>query len=473
MLWEQNFYCDGKSVAKRIAELVPQVDPNIVASIAIEARHEQHLRHVPLLVVREMIRHREHSKLVADTLEAVIERPDEICEFLSLYWDPTAKGDRRLSKSRSLDNQARRGLRRAFAKFDRYQLAKWQGSKNAIKLRDALRLVRPKPTAEQEEAFRELAANRLGPAETWESKRAAGKAAKETFEDLITSGKLPAMALLKNLRQMREGGVSSMLITRALAEMKAHKVLPFRFLTAAIHNPSLEVAIEDAMLRSARSTLYRSGVVGKLSGRTVIVVDVSGSMYGVRLSGGYTRVFKPPHVFLGRGGDSYVQGRVREALGSELDRAHAACALAMFLREVCEGVSIYATAGNDEARKHATAEIPARHGFALADAIYRQCGPLGGGGIFLNQAMNAIAKVEARNEVPPERVIVITDEQDCAIDRGDSATLAPLIGKSNYIINVAPEKVGIGYERWTKIDGFSENVIKFIGAFEGASFPTQ
>jgi 60 kDa SS-A/Ro ribonucleoprotein len=35
-----------------------------------------------------------------------------------------------------------------------------------------------------------------------------------------------------------------------------------------------------------------------------------------------------------------------------------------------------------------------------------------------------------------------------------------------YLINVASYRNGVGYGRWTHIDGFSENVLRFIREFE-------
>lgn len=86
MLWEDLFYEDGESVTERIKALVPQVDPKKVADLAVECRNQQKLRHVPLFLVREMARHKSHRHLVADTLYEVIQRPDELGEFLSIYW---------------------------------------------------------------------------------------------------------------------------------------------------------------------------------------------------------------------------------------------------------------------------------------------------------------------------------------------------------------------------------------------------
>ena len=86
MLFEDTYYEGGESVAQRIAKLVPEVDPERVSALAIAARGEGKLRHVPLLLVREMARHKTHAPYVASTLYEVIQRPDELTEFLSIYF---------------------------------------------------------------------------------------------------------------------------------------------------------------------------------------------------------------------------------------------------------------------------------------------------------------------------------------------------------------------------------------------------
>jgi hypothetical protein len=65
MLWEDEFYEEGVLIAGRIRELVPKVDADKVAALAIEAREAMKLRHVPLLIVREMARHATHRAFVA------------------------------------------------------------------------------------------------------------------------------------------------------------------------------------------------------------------------------------------------------------------------------------------------------------------------------------------------------------------------------------------------------------------------
>ena len=86
MLWENEFYEDGVLIAGRIHELVPRVAAEKVAALAVEAREHMKLRHAPLLLVREMARHATHRQLVSETLARVIQRADELAEFVAIYW---------------------------------------------------------------------------------------------------------------------------------------------------------------------------------------------------------------------------------------------------------------------------------------------------------------------------------------------------------------------------------------------------
>jgi len=146
LLWEGSFYESGENVANRIKELCKKVTLKEIAALAIEAREKMNLRHVPLLLVREMARSSKDS-IIAETLCRVIQRPDELTEFLALYW---SEGKAPLSA------QAKKGLARALPKFSAYQLAKYNRD-NAIKLRDVLFLCHAKPKdKEQEVAWKKL-----------------------------------------------------------------------------------------------------------------------------------------------------------------------------------------------------------------------------------------------------------------------------------------------------------------------------
>lgn len=411
MLWENEFYESGESIYERIKYLIPKVSPGIVSKMAIEARECFKLRHVPLLIVREMARHDSHKHLVAETLFSIIQRADELTEFLAIYWK---------DGKCPLSSQVKRGLAQAFCKFGAYALAKYNRD-GAVKLRDVLFLCHAKPKdSEQESLWKQLINNELPVPDTWEVALSTGKDKKETWHRLIAENKLGGLALLRNLRNMQEAGVDYQIINKALISIDVARILPFRFITAAKNNPKLEGPLEVGLLKCCAGQ-------SKLPGKTILIIDVSGSMYGSKMS-------------------KY----------SELDRANAACSLAILVREQCENPVIYATAGSDSKRMHATQLIPSRRGFALSDAIYSQCSPLGGGGIFLKQVMDYVFKAEKS----ADRIIVITDEQDC--DTGNSPSAANAFGKENYIINVASAQNGIAYDKWTHINGFSEAVINYI-----------
>jgi 60 kDa SS-A/Ro ribonucleoprotein len=411
LLWEDAFYRSGSDIAKRIVELIPKVKPEQVAVLACEARDRMFLRHVPLFLVSELSKIKGNGPLVRDTLAHVIQRADELAEFIAIY---------RKDKRRPLSSGVKQGLAKAFTKFGAYALAKYNRPA-AYKLRDVLFLCHAKPKdPDQATLWKRLITGELVPPDTWEVALSAGKDKRETFERLIREDRLGGLALLRNLRGMLEAKVNEALIRKRLAD-GADKALPFRYIAAAKHAPRLEDSIEVGMLAAVQQ-------MPKLPGSTLIVIDVSGSM-AARLSA-----------------------------KSEIDRIEAACGVAILAREICERATIYATAGSDYKRIHATALVPSRRGFALRDAIKQQYSMLGGGGIFLAQCMDHISQ---QGHPQFERVIVFTDEQDCdlKLKPGD----AKLLGRHNYLVNVSNEKNGIVYgTRWDQIDGWSEHLLTFI-----------
>ncbi|HLV89231.1 MAG TPA: hypothetical protein VKV39_19765 [Candidatus Sulfotelmatobacter sp.] len=166
LLWESQFYEDGVEITGRIAELVPKVAAEKVAELAVEARGKMRLRHAPLLLVREMARHATHRRLVAKTLAMVIQRADELAEFVAIYWK-----DGRVP----LSAQVKKGLPAAFPKFNAYALAKYDRG-GRIKLRDVLFLAHAKPRDEaQAGVWKRLVAGELAAPDTWEVALSSGR----------------------------------------------------------------------------------------------------------------------------------------------------------------------------------------------------------------------------------------------------------------------------------------------------------
>jgi len=403
LLWEDQFYEDGAAIADRIKQLVPRVEPERVAALAITAREDMKLRHAPLLVLREMARHATHRGLVADTLVRVIQRPDEMTELLAIYW-ADALGPMQQRKRQPISAQIKKGLARAVTKFDAYQLAKYDRD-GAVRIRDVLFLVHAKPKdAEQEKVWKQLVEGELSAPDTWEVSLSTGGDKRETFERLIAEKKLGGLALLRNLRLMQKAEVPRETIAGAIEAMRVDRILPYRFITAARYAPDFEPELESAMLKSIKDH-------ARLKGRTRLLIDVSGSM------------------------DTALSRQ------SEMTRLEAACGLAILAREICEKVEIF-TFSND------VAKIPPRRGFALRDAIVASQPHAG---TYLGKA---VKQVDLRGD----RLIVFTDEQ--SHDKVESP-----LGLA-YMINVASNQHGVGNGPWRRVDGFSEAVIAWIAASE-------
>ncbi|WP_316234416.1 TROVE domain-containing protein [Bradyrhizobium sp. SZCCHNR1098] len=403
LLWEDQFYEDGVSVAERIKALVPQVAPREAAQLAVRAREEMKLRHAPLLVAREMARLPEHRALVAETLARIIQRPDEMTELLAIYWADSL-GPQQQRRRQPVSAQVKKGLAKAFTKFDAYQLAKYD-REGPVRLRDVLFLVHAKPRdAAQEAVWKQLAASELPSPDTWEVALSKGADKRASFERLLAEKRLGALALLRNLRLMREVGVPRATIAAAIETMRTDRILPYRFITAARHAPDFEPELEQAMLGAIKG-------YARLPGRTRLLIDVSGSMFA------------------------------KLSAQSEMTRAEAACGLAILAREVCDGVEIFTFSDK-------VVKVPPRRGFALRDAIL---GSQPHSGTYLGRAVGEIDR-------KGDRLIVFTDEQ--------SHDAVPSPKARGTMVNVASYQHGVGYGPWTRVDGFSEAVIAWIAAQE-------
>jgi 60 kDa SS-A/Ro ribonucleoprotein len=211
-----------------------------------------------------------------------------------------------------------KGLTTAFNRFDEYQFAKYNRD-GTIKLRDALFLVHPKAKDElQQVLFNKIVNNSLQTPYTWETELSAlgqlnfdSEEAKVTafrakWEELIDSGKLGYMALLRNLRNIQEAGVSyahfqKVCATLADAEQVAKaKQFPFRYLAAyrELLATGAETPVRGLTQKLSAILLGNKGYTGELldalekavqasaasikgfdhETRVLLACDVSGSM---------------------------------------------------------------------------------------------------------------------------------------------------------------------------------------------------
>lgn len=298
MALQPKFYEMPKEQVERVVSLVACVDAEFVAKLAIYARRAMHLRSIPLLLIVELARVHSGDNLVGRTIDPVVMRADEIMELLMCYqWRNPQPGIKKLSK---LSHQVQVGLQAAFNKFDEYQFAKYNRSNLEVKLRDALFLIHPKAKDDaQQIIFDKIASDTLDTPYTWETELSAlgteqfdGKEAKQAafarkWCELVASGKLGYMALMRNLRNILEANVDEQTLMDVAErisnphEVARAKQFPFRYLAAykelltvpSTNTPLLLEALEEAASVSADSIAGFSP-----ESKVMIACDMSGSM---------------------------------------------------------------------------------------------------------------------------------------------------------------------------------------------------
>jgi hypothetical protein len=231
---------------------------------------------------------------------------------------------------------------------------------------------------------------------------------------------------------MQSAGVPRPTIVKGLNELKGAMLLPLDFLKAMRESKGLDRELEDAMLNTYKS-------LPKLPGKTLFIVDVSGSMGSITSS------------------------------GSTFSRMDQAASMAMLAANQCEDFELVCTAGDDWSRteKQEYIKYPSK-GFKMFQDINSMYHKLGGGGIFTYQCIEKLRKKLGNKIHDYARIIVFSDSQDIDVSHGSTNKPRPF-GKYNYICDVSCHTHGIAYNGvWTaEISGWSEHFLTYIAAFEG------
>ncbi|MGP3971195.1 TROVE domain-containing protein [Streptomyces sp. 6N223] len=321
MVGQDTFYERGGDRDERYARLVRRLavaDPAWTAGLLGWLRGEGQMRTAALVGAAEFTRARLDAGaagLSRQVVASVLRRADEPGEMLG-YW--TSRYGRAIPKpvKRGVADAARR-------LYTERSLLKYDTASHAFRFGDVLELVHAAPDPErpwQGELFRHAIDRRHGRGEeipaslamlaererlmavpvderrrvlagererlaragiTWEALAGwlQGPMDRQAWESVIPS--MGYMALLRNLRNFDEAGVSDEVAGRVAArladadEVARSRQFPFRFLAAYRHAPSLRWAwaLERALGHSLRN-------VPTLPGRTLVLVDRSGSMFG-------------------------------------------------------------------------------------------------------------------------------------------------------------------------------------------------
>ena len=280
---EDEFYRTGLQTTARIRELIRAVaDPRFTAKAALYARHVHGLRSVSHLVAGELARSVKGATWSKGFYDRLVRRPDDVTETLGYYL---------AVHGRPLPNSLKKGLGAALARFDEHQLAKYRRERGAFKLVDAVNLVRPPATP----ALSKLVRGELATAETWEARLTqagcagttgeAAEAKSQAWAELVRSGRLGYLALLRNVRNILTHApeVAGELAAQLADETAVRRALvfPFQFLSAvdALQQGNLPGA--GHVMESLNAAVDHSlANVPNFGGHTLVALDSSGSMIG-------------------------------------------------------------------------------------------------------------------------------------------------------------------------------------------------
>lgn len=271
---ESKFYGDNSKEIEETIRQVIKTDPEFVAKLAAFARREFNMRSISHVLIGYLANTPEGKPFVKQAVKSCVLRGDDATEILAFYLSTFGK---------PIPNSLRKGLRDVFSTFDAYTLAKYKGESKSVKMKDILCLCRPAPkNAEQSETWKKLLEERLEPAYTWETELSAKGNTTEVWQELIDSGKVGYMALLRNLRNILNAAPSNLdKVLEKIAdpeEVRKSRQLPFRFMSVYRNVPWdswCKQKTWDALDQAADAAVEN---LPKIPGKTVIAIDVSGSM---------------------------------------------------------------------------------------------------------------------------------------------------------------------------------------------------
>lgn len=287
---KDKFYEKADDQIDRLLNVADSIkDKKFLAQAGIYARTEFGMRSITHILAAYLMNSVKGVEWMKRGLAAIMFRPDDMLETLAFY------GER---FGGAVPNCFKKAVDLSLRKFDAYQLAKYRGDGKSVKMVDLFNLCHPKAiNAEMRQVYKDLMEGKLKNTQTWEAKISeSGKednkeeAKKQAWRDMVLEGKMGYFALLRNLRNILDELGDDLLVMNVVKDqlinekaIKKSLVLPFRFITAiqAIgHNSSagkIMGAIDEAIEISLNN-------VPKLSGKTLVALDMSGSMSGMPMA---------------------------------------------------------------------------------------------------------------------------------------------------------------------------------------------
>ncbi len=284
LLKDQYYRSEGETM-KELVDFIDKIeDKKFIAKAALYARNEFGMRSVTHIVAAEIANRVKGEVWTRPFLFNVFHRVDDLTETWGYYMNKFGK---------PIPNSLHFAVKKAFDKFDDYQLAKYRAADKKYKLVDLINATHPKATEKNKASMEGLIKDTLKASGTWNSELAnAGRKAegddqkeemkKDVWVKLIKEKKLPYFAAVRNIRNVVEQAPELIDELCAIIEneamLKKSLMFPFRFVTAVkqLHTDGIN---EPRIYKSLNIALEKSfSNVPKLPGRTLVAIDHSGSM---------------------------------------------------------------------------------------------------------------------------------------------------------------------------------------------------
>lgn len=332
---EDTFYETADRRMERLLDLVHQAvwkNPGEVAKFVSELRDRYQIRSASIVVAAQYAREMQQlgyppsAPAVRDVVSAACQRADEPAEFIA-YWQGRYGIEHPGRTKATLPKGVKKGLADAGARlFTPNAALKWNSHERQIRMGDVIELVHPDPQTEAQSALFRLIlderhrgawetghdANMVALAQvpmiserialgktqevarreilrrqverlwkagfTWEhlSSWLPGGMDAEAWEAIIP--RMGVMALIRNLRNFDDAGISSATIDAVIAKITSEndviesRILPYRAYTAYTNSPS------DNWKRALNTTLDLASRSAPRFDDTLLVIDTSGSM---------------------------------------------------------------------------------------------------------------------------------------------------------------------------------------------------
>lgn len=436
MFGEPKFYGSTDGDVVKLATQCAEADPEFLCKLACYARNVGNMRSVSHVLTCVIAR--EAHEFTRKTVRNVVVRPDDMTEILACYKQMYGK---------PFPNALKREIAQVMQRFDEYQLAKYN-SGGAMKLRDVLRITHPAPKDSQTEAlFRKVLDDTLETPYTWETELSQKGNTKEVWNELIASDKVGYMALLRNLRNIIQSGANVTPVLKILSDperVRKSRQLPFRFYSAYltlldknILSANTHRALEQALEVSVEN-------MEQIPGRTLIAIDVSGSM-GSRIS-----------------------------KRSEVRCCDIASLLGAMASRICEDATVCYFDAAGSWSSHGSKGYTIKH-YGKYDSILEICknSRFYGGGTQMDLPMKYALNEDGSRDVKPfDRVIYFSDNECNASCGGMNRAVQGMAEeyRSRYNPNFWVHGVDMqGYgtqqfcgDRFNLIAGWSESVLPFI-----------